>query len=549
MRPLNLILLTVLCIGCTPSPAQDVSSIAAGAAKAFNEKNWKEAAAGYEKLVTINPTKGTYWYQLGYADYMLRSLDRSIEAFVRADKLGGLTFKWTVPYQIACCYALKHEDEKALQWLGTALASGYRDTAGIAQEDDFASLRSNPKFVALLAIPARETKDRAARWRNDIDYLYRQIKRLHYNPYRYYTPAEQDAFVAQLKRDAPQRTDNQMFVGVMELVRRLGDGHSRAFAPYQLGNVGLPVGFYAFQEGVYITEADPKHADLLGAKVISIGGHSTEEVMAKITPLISRDNDMGIQWFGPGMLRFPQILNGLGLLPTDNGAELTVVDSSGASRKVPLTAAPKSSQPWDNVLRHCKSEPSHAYTQKGKSYWFEMLPKGKTLFFQFNSVSDDRDETFSAFCTRLFKFIEENDVDRLVIDLRWNGGGNNFLVKPLVTGLVSCAKINKRGKLFVITGRNTFSAAMDAAAQIERFANPIFVGEPTGSAPNFVGEPVHIDLPATGMHVAIANLYWQNAPAMDNRCWISPTLYAPPTFAAYSEGRDPAMEAIEAFRG
>jgi hypothetical protein len=31
---------------------------------------------------------------------------------------------------------------------------------------------------------------------------------------------------------------------------------------------------------------------------------------------------------------------------------------------------------------------------------------------------------------------------------------------------------------------------------------------------------------------------------MDYRPWIAPDLYAPPTFEAYSQNRDPAMEAI-----
>jgi hypothetical protein len=31
---------------------------------------------------------------------------------------------------------------------------------------------------------------------------------------------------------------------------------------------------------------------------------------------------------------------------------------------------------------------------------------------------------------------------------------------------------------------------------------------------------------------------------MDYRPWISPQLYAPPTFAAYKENRDPALEAV-----
>jgi len=42
----------------------------------------------------------------------------------------------------------------------------------------------------------------------------------------------------------------------------------------------------------------------------------------------------------------------------------------------------------------------------------------------------------------------------------------------------------------------------------------------------------------------ISDLYWQSSWPMDHRTWIAPRLYAPPTFAAYAENRDPALEAV-----
>jgi hypothetical protein len=169
----------------------------------------------------------------------------------------------------------------------------------------------------------------------------------------------------------------------------------------------------------------------------------------------------------------------------------------------------------------------------------------KLVYFQYNQVQDQGDETIEKFCGRLFRFIAENDVRRLVIDMRWNGGGNNFLNEPLVHGLIRCDKVNQEGRLFVIVGRNTFSAAMCGAVDVERHTKAIFVGEPTGSSPNFVGESaVIVELPFSKRRASISDLYWENSVAMDYRTWIAPAIYAPPTFAAYRTNRDPALEAI-----
>jgi hypothetical protein len=42
----------------------------------------------------------------------------------------------------------------------------------------------------------------------------------------------------------------------------------------------------------------------------------------------------------------------------------------------------------------------------------------------------------------------------------------------------------------------------------------------------------------------VSDLYWQSSWPTDFRTWIAPQLYRPPTFAAYRENRDVAMEAI-----
>ena len=150
----------------------------------------------------------------------------------------------------------------------------------------------------------------------------------------------------------------------------------------------------------------------------------------------------------------------------------------------------------------------------------------------------------AAFSEKLFKFINENQVEKLVIDMRWNNGGNTFLNPPLQLGLIRNEKINQNGKLFIIIGRRTFSAAQNFITFCDRNTNTIFVGEPSGSSPNFIGEEVPFVLPYSRFRVNISNLYWAGSSPYDYRTWIAPTLYTPPTFADYKANRDSAMEAI-----
>ena len=127
--------------------------------------------------------------------------------------------------------------------------------------------------------------------------------------------------------------------------------------------------------------------------------------------------------------------------------------------------------------------------------------------------TSDKQQAAAVFSERLFKFINEREVERLVIGMNWNGG--NFLNKPLVQDLIRVERTNQRGKPFVIIRRNTFSPVTGCAMEIERYANAIFVGEPAGSNPKFVGETVGFELTCGEICGGISDLYWQSSVAMD----------------------------------
>jgi len=120
-----------------------------------------------------------------------------------------------------------------------------------------------------------------------------------------------------------------------------------------------------------------------------------------------------------------------------------------------------------------------------------------------------------------------------VIDMRWNNGGNTGLGEPLLLGLIANEKVNRRGKLFVIIGRRTFSAAQNMATYLERFTEA-----------TFVGEEVPLTLPYSKVMANVSHLLWQSSWPQDLRIWLAPQIYVPPTFADFRAGRDAALEAI-----
>jgi hypothetical protein len=159
-------------------------------------------------------------------------------------------------------------------------------------------------------------------------------------------------------------------------------------------------------------------------------------------------------------------------------------------------------------------------------------------------VADKKDEPVAAFFERVSRFMDANPVDKLVLDARLNGGGNNYLNLPLLRWILRNDKVNEPGKMFTIIGRQTFSAAQNFVNMMQKYTPTIFVGEPTGEAPNMFGDPALIKLPNSGIEVRASTLWWQDMDQRDTRKWLPPQITAEMSFDDYRRNVDPAMEAI-----
>ena len=175
-------------------------------------------------------------------------------------------------------------------------------------------------------------------------------------------------------------------------------------------------------------------------------------------------------------------------------------------------------------------------------FWFEYLSDTRTVYVEYAQVADKENETVEAFAERLFAFVADHPVDRFVLDLRRNRGGNGALNRPILLGIIR-SKVDRPGHLFTIVGRSTWSAAQMLVNDLEKYTHTVFVGEPTGGKVNHYGDSRKITLPNSGITVRVSTLWWQDD-ERDTRPWTAPALAADLTFEDYRANRDPAMRAI-----
>lgn len=523
------------------------------ARKASTDRNWKESIILWETIVEANPVNGEYRAWLGDAAYSTAAYSKSIEAYKKQIELGfGRTD--IAAYNIACCYALSGDKVKAMSWLEKSFKLGYSDFANAQRDTDLKLLHGDPAFEKLVMNPGSAKLTRLDGWRRDLEIMQWEIERKSVKGEQF-DPKEITTGIAQLRENISTLTDNEIILEIMRIMRKLNDGHSWAMPSFEHPDfkMTLPLLFYQFSEGLYVIAADPKYKDLLGSRILEYAGTPVEKFANIFDPYIMRDNQNAILVKIPYILRTPEFLKTKKMIRDASSVDLKIIDGNGNQKIV--TVRTDSTQPniwntlpnpatWVNLPQTLPGKMPLYLKDMGNAHWWELIPEKKMVYCQLNKIRNAPNQSFAQFVQKLFQFYDSTHAEKLVIDMRWNNGGNTMLVRPLIDSIIRRPDLNKRGSLYVIIGRRTYSAAQNTSTYLERFTNPIFVGEPTGSSPNFVGEEEPLILPYSKTIINVSDLFWQSSWPFDKRTWIAPLLYTPPSFEYFKSNRDPAMDAI-----
>ncbi len=313
-----------------------------------------------------------------------------------------------------------------------------------------------------------------------------------------------------------------------------------------------PVNFYWFSDGMYVEGADKNYASIVGAKLLKVEGVPLMQVLEAIKPLVPAENDQYFKAYGLDFLAIPEALNAQGISKELKTNVTYTFEKDGKTFEQTLEAKEGFHLPrdygfvtpgtdWTSVRD--QSQTPYYLKNISKNYYYEYFSDSKTVYVRQSQVLDDKEETIAAFYKKVFEFIDKNDVEKLVIDVRLNGGGNNYKNKPVITGIIECKKINKPGKLFVIIGRRTFSACQNLVNEFSNYTNALFVGEPTAENINFYGDTRPLELPKTGIPVYLSFAWWQDKPQWENADWLAPQLAVDMSIDDYRSNKDPVLDA------
>lgn len=399
----------------------------------------------------------------------------------------------------------------------------------------------------------------AEKWQDELRTLHESLLARHVDLYHATPQAEFEAAVARLHERIPSLSVNETLVEFSKLVALVGDGHTSFYPGEQKGKVFrfVPLHLWSFSDGMYVTSAPVRYSHLLGKRLVRIEETPVEEAVERVSTTIGVDNDMGYAYSVSFDILRPELLHILGISSSpdsvrfefDGGVSETfqAINLKGYQQGQYMTAngVYPDGKPVSRRLEYLFATPlTLPHLSERKYYWWEYLEDEQTLFFQYNTCWDQRDRpTVAAMAQEVFDFMDTNPVERLIIDLRQNTGGEPETARALIDGLAARTDFTEQGRLFVLVGRRTFSAAVTNAAELRRDANARLVGEYPRGKPNSPSEGRDIDLDRTKIWLTVSTQFVERDAALEDADYLPLEIQVSHPFQSYRDAIDLDLEA------
>lgn len=371
-------------------------------------------------------------------------------------------------------------------------------------------------------------------WHQDLKFFATQLPERHANAFHFISRKQYDAEVAQLNEKLDSLNSDEIYVSLDRIANSIGDGHTYVSLP--ANDAFLPIRLARFGNDLRVVAAGAGYESALGSRVLKINDMPIAQAHDLIYSLTPADETAPLREARANdLLTIGMVLHGAGITPDRNSARFTLAfdDGKRLTLNVQAVAPDKvSAIPWSYVA---KRQP--LFRQRPQDgFWCVYLDDAHTVYCSFRSYKD-LDEKSKG----LFELINQKHPEKLVIDMRLNGGGDYTVgLRDLVQPIRNLPNLNRKGHLFVLIGPGTFSAAMSNSAHFRYQTNAMLVGETIGERPNSYQERRDMTLPNSHWKVNYSTKFYTFVENGENL--IRPDQEIKTSWQDYEEGRDPVLD-------
>lgn len=217
------------------------------------------------------------------------------------------------------------------------------------------------------------------------------------------------------------------------IAAQLNDGHTTV--PYWTTFTKIfPIKLIINGDASAIIEVSPEDKrELLGKEVKCINGKTIKQILELARPLVSAENDANYENNVKEFLMFAEFWSFLGM--SNDVMHVNFTDGSSTE----IQAIEKSQL---KIVRLQKKNSNKVTAQRGVLFDYTIYEKEGICYMQFNQFADrvthpqhTQLARFDEFMHDMIAEIKAKDIQTLVVDLQYNGGGNSQLGDVLLSWL------------------------------------------------------------------------------------------------------------------
>ena len=394
-------------------------------------------------------------------------------------------------------------------------------------------------------------------WQSDLQYLFEELPRVHANMFKYVSREEWRDGIRELGNSVNVMDDDSVIVEIMKILALIRASHTRVCLDYYTVCYSgincettklsyafgtFPMQVEVFEEGIYIIKAGVEYGHLLGKRLTAVHNVPIDEVISQLRTLLPDINDSYYDTNLPRLLVCPEILHAMQVIPSVDMALFSFVDSHDVPGEVLLFGEDIEVQDYFiDFFSYTGVQPPVYLYHSDRMYWSHWDAATNLFYLNYSDCREDPENPIPDFIGDVQDEIAGKSIEKLVIDLRMNQGGNFNLMHPYFMDLVQDSDINRQGKLFVIVGKKTYSSGFDHMEYFDTWSHAIIIGESPATKPyHGYGQTRDIALKNSGVRIYYSSHYNCDLFVPDIRSYI-PDVVIPSKAADYFNGQDACL--------
>jgi hypothetical protein len=383
--------------------------------------------------------------------------------------------------------------------------------------------------------------EETAKMIGDLNDLSETLEKEHLNLFAKISKETFDAEKTRITEAIPHMTDAEFFYSLKQLIAMTGDSHTTINYSDSIYKhlMALPFAIEKYGDDWYLMMLDEMNAQYLGAKLKSINGVSIQDIYEKSKTLMSIENESWALSQFSNTIAFKEALNYLNIVSGDEKIMLKIETKEKLDTTIEMI--PLTETALMNVEIDILEGKTVAKTWP-EGYYRALSLDDDHLLIQYNVCAESPDLSMASFTDSIKKELTDKDYNSVVIDLRYNTGGNSEVLRPMLD-MLKTVKDEKALEVYTLIGKSTFSSAIINAVQIKDELGSTLIGSATGGNVNGYGEVKTFELKNHPFVVTYSTKYFELIKGYDKGS-LYPDVEVEQSLQDYLDGKDTEIEWI-----